>query len=452
MRREMIKTKSLAARIWLILTALILGLILCISLIYLVVFQKVHEKTEGRNLMYLHNIMKNGEPQEQQIFEKSEFLKESDHFIWLGPEKQESNSPEYGTKYEMDTGPLREEFVKFAQGVVQGEMNGKLFKTSIQGRTYLIVISSVPQGYLISSAPLDFEFTILYIVLFVSCLFIFAGFFASKIIAKNIARPLKELEDFTSRIAAREFGPPVDVHREDEPGRLACAMNKMQEDLRRADQEEKVFLQSISHDLKTPVMVIMSHAEAILDGVYIGSLKNTAQVIKDESARLARKIKQLLYFNTLGYSLEYSDKSEEIDLGLLVSQTVSRIKVVNPDLDWDTETVPFFIRCDADKLTVAIENILDNAIRYADTRISVKLREGSLEIYNDGPSIPQEKLDRIFVNMYKDKTGNFGLGLSISRKIFNYYGASVSVVNRTPGVSFMIRFSDENKISGKSGQ
>lgn len=67
-------------------------------------------------------------------------------------------------------------------------------------------------------------------------------------------------------------------------------MNRMQKELKKIDEEEKMFLQSISHDLKTPVMVIMSHAQAIIDGMYIESVEETAEIIKDEAAILEKKL------------------------------------------------------------------------------------------------------------------------------------------------------------------
>lgn len=80
-------------------------------------------------------------------------------------------------------------------------------------------------------------------------------------------------------------------------------MNMMQRELKRADEEEKMFLQSISHDLKTPIMVIMSHAAAIIDGVYVESVEKSAEIIKDEALNLEKKVKQMLYLNTLDYVL-----------------------------------------------------------------------------------------------------------------------------------------------------
>jgi two-component system, OmpR family, sensor histidine kinase CssS len=70
-------------------------------------------------------------------------------------------------------------------------------------------------------------------------------------------------------------------------------------------------------------------------------------------------------------------------------------------------------------------------------------KEGSfalLEIYNDGPNIDNKHLGHIFDNLYKDKTGNFGLGLAISKKIIDFYKGELKVINRDKGVSFIIKY------------
>lgn len=166
-------------------------------------------------------------------------------------------------------------------------------------------------------------------------------------------------------------------------------------------------MKSISHDLKTPAMVIMSHAEAIIDGVYIDSIEKTAEIIKNEAISLEKKIKQLLYLNTLDYVLENNTEGGEV------------------------------------KLQVAIENIVENGLRYAKEKICITVKqEGSfvnLDIYNDGPNIEQKHITHIFDNLYKDKTGNFGLGLAITKKIIDFYNGEIEALNREKGVSFIIK-------------
>lgn len=314
---------------------------------------------------------------------------------------------------------------------------------------FIFIISSIEYGntgksYLITYMPEMRENSLFYTVLLIGLVFIAIGFLTSKLVANYISKPLKELENYTVRIAHKDWKEPIKVKNADEIGRLANSMNIMQRELKRADEEEKMFLQSISHDLKTPIMIIMSHAAAIIDGVYVESVEKNAEIIKDEALNLEKKVKQMLYLNTLDYVLENNIEDIEINLPRLLFHIINRFKVINPDIKWDSFIEEAIIIGNVDKIQVSIENILDNSLRYAKEKISVTLRkEGAfavIEIYNDGPNIPKEHLCNIFDNFYKDKTGNFGLGLAISKKIIKFYNGEIEAINRNPGVSFLIKY------------
>ncbi len=211
-----------------------------------------------------------------------------------------------------------------------------------------------------------------------------------------------------------------------------------------AEKNEKMFLQSISHDLKTPVMVIMSHAQAIIDGIYIDSVEKTAQIIKTESESLDKKIKQMLYLNTLDYVLENNIENENIKLQEVINNMVDRFEMINSNINWELNINSGDVFGNKEKIKVSIENVLDNALRYAKEkiRVTLKAKDGVavIEIYNDGNNIENKNIARIFDNLYKDKTGNFGLGLAISKKLIDYYHGEIKAINREKGVSFIIKY------------
>ncbi|WP_432667608.1 HAMP domain-containing sensor histidine kinase [Wukongibacter baidiensis] len=296
--------------------------------------------------------------------------------------------------------------------------------------------------YIISYMKTTRIYSDFYKYLHIVLLFIAVAFVASKIIANNLAKPLKKLELYTERIAKKQWAEPLELGREDEIGRLSDAMNRMQIALKNADEEEKLFLQSISHDLKTPVMVIESYAQAIVDEVYMGSLEETALTIKYEANRLKHKIKQLLYLNSLNYIMKSEKVDEEIKVDLLIEELYERFRLVKTDINWEVELEEVNVKGNTEKLRVALENILDNQIRYAESKISIKVssekNRARIEIYNDGSNIKEENIKNIFDNFYKDKKGNFGLGLAICKRIVEFHNGDISAKNHDIGVSFVI--------------
>ncbi len=445
-----IKFKSLAIKIWAIFTLVILVIICSISGLYVVAYRHLNENAKINDLKVAHNILLQSDDLEdsKDLFDELKNLKGSNHYILkLNIEDVERIVNKKRLIYLM---PRTYGVEKWISGHIEDDnMSEKLFKESYQRKSYIFIISSIEsndleRSYLISYMPNYQDNTFLYTVLIISILFIGIGFLAAKLVANHISQPLKELEKYTARIALKDWKNPIAVESEDEIGRLAKSMISMQRELQRADEKEKMYLQSISHELKTPVAIIMSHAQGIIDGIYIESAENTAEIIKEEAIRLEKNIKQLLYLNTLNYALENNNDRTDIHLDRLLQAIINRFEAINTNLHWDLNIDAVSMKGSEDKIQVAIENILDNALRYARNKISLslKIEEGSIliEIYNDGPNINDANIDRIFDNLYKDKTGNFGLGLTISKKIVEFYNGKIYAANKECGVSFFIKF------------
>lgn len=450
------KFKTLAMRIWVTFTSIILVIVCAIMFMYLVVYRTVDENAKSKDLMIVHETIIDGSFGEFAKFDTFQNLRGSDHVIlkngeiisfFEGKKSGVHKEGEPRPPFFENTRKAESEMAQYAQS---GD-DGKTFKKRLDGRKYIFIISEYNDGFLISSVPCEYDNRALYYVIVIGGIFAIFGFIAAKIVANYIARPLKRLEEFTKRVAVKNFSEPIEISNCDEIGVLADEMNKMQDSLRRAEEEEKKFLQSISHDLKTPVMVIMSHADAIIDGVYVDSVENTALIIKNEAVALSKKIKELLYLNTLDYVLENQTASEKVNLGAVCENTARRMEQLRREIS-------FFVTCgenlvitaNADKITVAIENVLDNALRFAKSRIEISAHrtENSIviDIFNDGEHIDEGSINKVFDNMYKHKKGNFGLGLAITKKIVRFYGGDITAQNTDFGVNFRIEFKEKQKI------
>lgn len=455
------KFKSLTMRIWTTFTVIILIIICGISLLYFAAFKRINENAIIQDLKVAHDFLLNSQNyNEVKRFDELRNLQGSGHFIYTasGSEfqiKDISGKAEPPRNSDGNVPPLPKgngltEKTWMASFITSGtSMTEKVFKKSYKNMSYIFIISSITttdgsKSYLISYMPNMQDNNMLYMVLIIGIVFIAIGFLTAKVVANYISKPLKELEDYTVRIAHKDWKTSINIKNEDEIGRLAGSMNRMQKELKRADEEEKMFLQSISHDLKTPVMVIMSHAEAIIDGIFVKSPEENAEIIRDEAIRLKNKITHLLYLNTLDYVLENNNENSSINLHDLLLHIINRLEMVNSKIEWDLDIDQVSIWGNMDKIQVSIENILDNGLRYAEEEIRVSLKKDDsyavIEIYNDGKNIPEEHLEHIFDNFYKDKTGNFGLGLAISKKIIDFYKGEIKAVNRENGVSFIIKY------------
>ncbi|MCL2059375.1 MAG: HAMP domain-containing histidine kinase [Oscillospiraceae bacterium] len=457
--------KSLTMRIWATFTAVILIITLCLTIIYLYFFRYMDTRAKTQDLMDVHSYIMYSSFDETMRFDLFRSLRGASHFTYSNGNIYDIARPPMGGQPGQPDGqpgrapppnitggasspaaPFDGAAVRnWIAGFAAGGMAETPFHKKFHGMNFIFVISALDEGaYFISYMPNDYDDNTMYYMLLISGLFIIVGFVAARIIANYISKPLSRLEDFTKRIAAKDWGEPIVINNEDEISRLAASMNKMQDALKRADEDEKMFLQSISHDLKTPVMVIMSHADAIIDGVYVETLDKTAGIIKDEAISLNKRIKQLLYLNTLDYALGNQAAASAIALEDVLARVVERFELLGGGIDWEVDVEPATIMGDEEKFVVAIENILDNALRYAKTKITVTAKKGQksvrIEIHDDGGGIEPDNIEKIFLSLYKEKTGNFGLGLAITKKIITFFGGSVYAVNKAGGASFIVEY------------
>src|SRR5699024_9478432 len=146
------------------------------------------------------------------------------------------------------------------------------------------------------------------------------------ILSSYLSKPLVNLESRVEKLTLNDWKEPIDLNRKDEIGRLGNSMEKLRNQLIRQDELERNFLQHISHELKTPVMVIRSFSQANKDGIFPkGNLDNSIQVIDDEAERLEKKIRNLLYFSKLDYMSNHEAIRENFSLNKLIQDVVDRL-------------------------------------------------------------------------------------------------------------------------------
>lgn len=268
----------------------------------------------------------------------------------------------------------------------------------------------------------------------------------SKVIANTISEPIRYLERKVRLISNKKWVRDFKLDRRDEIGRLAYSIGKMQNNLERLDKEEEFFLQSLSHELKTPIMVLNNYCQALRDEIYINnSYEDTIDVIEEEINALGKKIEKLLYISSLEYILEKESDLKTIDLGPMVAGLSNRICAPVEGIEVTMNLERMSVLGIEEKLQVAIENILENCVRYARSRVSIDVCAGGqgdlvlIEIKNDGDAIPTPVMEHLFDKFYKGLNGNFGLGLFITKKIIEFHKGHVLVENRTNEVVFTIQ-------------
>ncbi len=219
----------------------------------------------------------------------------------------------------------------------------------------------------------------------------------------------------------------------DELSSLSQSIDEMRKTIKENEEEKKELLQNVSHDFKTPISVIMGYAEAIKDGVEDTS---KADIIIDQANILKNKVYKLLQYNKLEY-LGKEKEFEDVSMKSIIEHVMHNYNNLdNIDLILDLDDSIF--KGYAENFYTVVDNIMENAKRYAKTCIKVTLKNGVLTFYNDGESIDEKFLNASFKAYEMGSKGQFGLGMSIVKKTLDFFEYEISVKNMDPGVMFTI--------------
>lgn len=222
----------------------------------------------------------------------------------------------------------------------------------------------------------------------------------------------------------------------DEIGDLSRSIEKMRDEIVLNDKTKQEMLHNISHDFKTPIAVIKSYAEAVDDGVVDNN--EAIKKIIEQADLLKKKVNRLIEYNRLEY-FEKDIEFKQINIYNIINDIVSNYKYQLNNINFELNIEEIYFSGIEENWYNVIDNIIDNAKRYAVSIIKITLNNNGLIIYNDGENINPDLLDNMFKPYEKGSKGQFGLGMSIVKKTIDYFGYNLEVINENVGVSFIIR-------------
>lgn len=248
---------------------------------------------------------------------------------------------------------------------------------------------------------------------------------------------LRQLQTYINKIRKNEPAK-LRISSRSEIGQVAEALIAMDKEIKRQERIKEELIQNISHDLKTPIATIKSYGESIKDGIYpYKTLENSIDVIIEHADRLEKKVYNLLLLNRVGY-LTTSKDVGVVNMKEIIEKTLLSIKVIRPEVHITPDLKDVEFVGNEEPWRVVIENILDNALRYAKSEINIVLKKDYLSIENDGSTLTSEWKEKMFKPYEKGSDGEFGLGLSIVYKVVDAYGYTIYGENTEVGVIFVI--------------
>jgi len=286
----------------------------------------------------------------------------------------------------------------------------------------------------------------------------FLSLFLAALIARSVTRPLQKMAIASESMAQGDYEQEVPVGGPEEIQLVAASFNTMASQVASSQVAQRDFVTNVSHDLKTPLTSILGWSQALLDGTAAesGEQKRAYGVIHDEATRMERMVTQLLDLARIE-SGQLTLAQDPVDLRLLLGEVEQSFSLVATEkevsLALDAQDVPT-ITGDADRLSLAIGNLVANALAHTPAGGSVHLglrpyglKEVEILVQDSGEGIPVGELDRIFERFYQvDKSRSSragqrgsGLGLAIVKELIEAHHGRIEVQSQPhQGSAFII--------------
>jgi len=266
------------------------------------------------------------------------------------------------------------------------------------------------------------------------------------LIAKKALNPVKEISATIDRISETNLSERVNIKDiPDELKQLATSFNRTFDRLEKAFNRQKQFIADASHELKTPLSVILTQGEVVLRRQrsaeeYEKAIKTIIATAKMMS-QIVQKLLVLARLNTDKIELKF----ENIDLAEITRESVKLLKPlaeqrsIKINISGDKKPTVFG---DKALLLELFTNLIDNAVKYnvSHGEINILFKEEKdfvvTEIRDTGIGIPEKDLDKVFErfyrvdNVYSKEVGGLGLGLSICKEIVNLHGGKIEIKSR----------------------
>ena len=234
----------------------------------------------------------------------------------------------------------------------------------------------------------------------------------------------------------------VEVQRRDELGRLATSFNAMLSELQRSLDAQRRLVSDASHELRTPLASLRLNADLLAAHPEMPAAER-AEVLDRITAQAAELSRLVASVTDLARGEPPSKDRSRVRLDAVTSEALDAARRDWPMTEFDADLADCTVEGSADRLRVAVKNLLDNAAKFGPPEgpVQVRLADGELTVRDHGPGIAPDDLPFVFDRFYRALSSRgapgAGLGLAVVREIALGHGGEVAAEAARGGGTLM---------------
>ena len=260
-----------------------------------------------------------------------------------------------------------------------------------------------------------------------------ASMIIAHLLAHSMMRPLRVLRDFVHQIGSGNFKQNNNSFANDEFNKLNQTLNAAARQLAAYDHEQKLFFQSVSHELRTPLTTIQMYAEGLKQGIM--DRETVSKFILDATHRLTDLVEDILYISRIDSIAP--PEMLQANMCTIVQERIIQhkplAKLMGVEIKFVSDGAPILVNCVASYIERALDNLINNAIRYATETILVECysfgNTATIRVTDDGSGFLPDEIPHVFERFYRGKDGLTGIGLATVKSITDKHGGTATAEN-----------------------
>ncbi len=262
-------------------------------------------------------------------------------------------------------------------------------------------------------------------------------------VARAGLAPVARLAGVAEQVTATgDAGRRVEVGRRDELGRLAASFNSMLSALQRSLAAQRQLVSDASHELRTPLASLRVNVDLLADdpGMSDAERKEVLTRVVDQVAELSRLVNSV---TELARGEPSQASQGEVMLNEVTATALDAARRDWPRTEFSAELEGCVVEGSADRLRIAIRNLLDNAAKFGPPGgpVEVRLADGELTVRDYGPGIDPGDLPHVFDRFYRSLSARAvpgsGLGLAVTREVVRGHGGTIAAEPAAGGGTLM---------------